>query len=101
MIEGVPVLDLGATALLAVTVLMILTGRLVPKSVLDERTRERDLWQATAEKDRESLNKVLIHAELATTVFASIDAKAAQASIGGYAEEADHDEQSREKAGGG
>lgn len=83
MIEGIPVLDLGASAVLGITVLLVLTGRLVPKSVMDERVRElareKDMWQRAAEKDRDSLNKVLIHAELATTVFASIDAKAAQA----------------------
>lgn len=34
-LSSVSVLDLGATGLLAITVLMILTGRLVPKSTSD------------------------------------------------------------------
>lgn len=46
-VSSVSIIDLGSTGLLAVTVLMILTGRLVPKSAVDA-------WRGAYEKEREA-----------------------------------------------
>ncbi|WP_432091841.1 hypothetical protein [Streptomyces sp. NRRL F-5630] len=37
--------DLGAVALLTLVVLMILTGRLVPRRTYDDLLKERDTWR--------------------------------------------------------
>lgn len=46
-VSSVSIVDLGSTGLLAVTVWMILTGRLVPRSV-------SDAWRTAYEKEREA-----------------------------------------------
>lgn len=38
--------DLGAVALLTLVVLMVLTGRLVPRRTYDDLKEERDTWRA-------------------------------------------------------
>ena len=75
MIDSIPVADFGPVALLAVTILMILTGRLVPRSVVTmverERDRvatERDRWQ-TAENVRSRQLSQLMDATGTSTAF--------------------------------
>ncbi|MFD5026981.1 hypothetical protein [Streptomyces sp. NPDC058373] len=43
---GLKVADLGAVTLLAVVVLMVLTGRLVPRRTYDDLKEERDTWRS-------------------------------------------------------
>lgn len=45
----------GPSALLALAVLMILTGRLVPKSFYDAKVREAEKWERAAELNAETL----------------------------------------------
>lgn len=42
----VPVTDFGAGVLLGIAIWLILTGRLVPRSTYDEKSKEADKWQA-------------------------------------------------------
>lgn len=51
---GVDVTQGGAVALLALVVLMVLTGRLVPRRTYDDLREERNLWR-TAAHDAETL----------------------------------------------
>ncbi|MGW5711534.1 hypothetical protein ACWF8U_00635 [Streptomyces olivaceus] len=43
---GINIVDGGSVALLAVVVLMVLTGRLVPRRTYDDLKEERDTWRA-------------------------------------------------------
>lgn len=56
MIDAVPWAALGGlspAAMLMLTVWLILTGRIVPKSTYDVMTKGRDDWQETAMKKQE------------------------------------------------
>ncbi|MBW1600909.1 hypothetical protein JJV70_02080 [Streptomyces sp. JJ66] len=53
-IAGITALDLGAGALLGVVVMLILTGRLVPRSVLEDARAERDTWRAAHQVSEEA-----------------------------------------------
>ncbi|MET9222304.1 hypothetical protein ABZX65_26560 [Streptomyces sp. NPDC003300] len=50
---GVSVAQGGAVGLLALVVLMVLTGRLVPRRTYDDLLRERDTWRETAQAAEE------------------------------------------------
>lgn len=44
-LAGLGISQLGAGAILAIVVLLILTGRLVPRSTLEDVRQERDTWR--------------------------------------------------------
>lgn len=46
--------DFGPAGLLAVVVLLIITGKLVPKSVLDAETKAKDHWRQACEREQEA-----------------------------------------------
>lgn len=46
MIDGLPIGQVSAGAVLVLVVLMILTGRLVPRRNLDDVAHDRDQWRA-------------------------------------------------------
>jgi hypothetical protein len=46
--------NLGAGALLALTVLLILTGRIVPRRSLDDARAERERWEAAWHAEKET-----------------------------------------------
>lgn len=73
---GLPVSAAGATTLLALVVLLILTGRLVPRSTLQDMREERDTWRAAhseSEKarqaEREQVGELLEMARLGNQVL--------------------------------
>lgn len=76
MLDGLPVSDISAAALLAFAVLLILTGRLVPVSVLKEKVAEAERWRNAYELEREARALVDDHAkellELAKTTHAVV-----------------------------
>ncbi|AOE44300.1 hypothetical protein SEA_EYRE_20 [Gordonia phage Eyre] len=49
-LAGFPWADVSAGALLTLVVLLVLNGRLVPKSALDQAYSERDHWRTAAEE---------------------------------------------------
>lgn len=49
----------GPGGLLTLVVLLVLSGKLVPRSTLRDTQRERDQWRVAAEKDGETLGQVL------------------------------------------
>jgi len=53
---GVDVTQGGAVALLAIVVLMVLTGRLIPRRTYDDMREERNMWR-TAAHDAEQLTR--------------------------------------------
>ena len=80
MIDGVPVSVLSASALLGLAVLMLLTGRLVPRVNLMDKIREADRWREAYEKERETSSlanaQVSELLEVAKTTHAIISAMA-------------------------
>ena len=83
MIDGIPILDISQSALIAFIVLMILTGRLVPLRQLRDTQKERDDWKATAEKallanqDERSQKRELLDAMRTSIHFIEATTKAA------------------------
>jgi hypothetical protein len=76
---GLGVAQAGPTALLALVVLLVLTGRLVPRATLEDMQRERDTWRAAhteSEKarqaEREQTNQLLEMAHLGNQVLNSL-----------------------------
>lgn len=76
MIDGLPLADLGATALLAVGVLMILAGRLVPRGVLtaalEEVRVDRDHWRRAAEERSAQLSQLLAATDTSTRAIEAL-----------------------------
>lgn len=58
---GLPWADLSSGALLAVVVMLVLLGRLVPKAHLDQAYSDRDHWRTVAEEATEQ-NRLLLDA---------------------------------------
>lgn len=78
-IFGINPVQGGATALLCVVVLFVLTGRLVPRNYLEDARADRDYWRAahTAEvsarqAERDLTNELLEVAHTADHVLAAL-----------------------------
>lgn len=56
MLDGISIIDLTPAGLLLITVLLILTGRLVPRSVYQEKAAEADRWRSAFELERTARN---------------------------------------------
>lgn len=54
LLGSLTVADLGATALLSLTVLMVLTGRLVTRSREQDLIADRDAWRAAHQVSEEA-----------------------------------------------
>lgn len=81
-----PIIQGGAATLLAVVVWLILTGRLVPRSVLDDVRRDRDVrvaeareeaaeWQATAKVSAEQVSTLLPEMQTHTALLRALQPK--------------------------
>ncbi|WP_431781692.1 hypothetical protein [Streptomyces chumphonensis] len=75
---GITALDLGAGALLGIVILLILTGRLVPRSTLEDVRAERDTWRTAHQVSEEARLAALRQndelTELARTGVRALDA---------------------------
>lgn len=54
MIDNIPVIGLTAPAILGIAVLLMLTGRIVPRSTLRDKEIEIERWQLAYETEREA-----------------------------------------------
>lgn len=52
MLDGISIIGLTPAGLLLITVLMILTGRLVPRATYLEKVKEAEQWRAAYELER-------------------------------------------------
>lgn len=52
--EGLPLIGLTAPALLGLAVLLLLTGRIIPRSTLVDKQRECDQWREAYLSEREA-----------------------------------------------
>jgi len=57
MFEGIPVVGLTAPALLGITVLLLLMGRIVPRATMQDKIQEASDWKAAYEAEREARAK--------------------------------------------
>lgn len=80
VIFGVPVAGLTAPVLLGIGILLILTGRLVPRRTYDDALRDRDRWQAAHSVSEEArltqtrqLDAVLEVGETVKQVMTALD----------------------------
>lgn len=76
--DGINLANLTPSVLLGITVLLILTGRLVPRSALKDKDQQIELWRKTAELREEaratSDAQTAQLLELAKTTHSIIDA---------------------------
>lgn len=54
MLEGVPLVGLTAPGLLGLAILLLLTGRIVPRSTLMDKIAEANQWRLAYEAEREA-----------------------------------------------
>lgn len=54
MLEGLPVANLTAPALLGITILLLLFGKIVPRATLQDKIEECENWRKVAEAEREA-----------------------------------------------
>lgn len=54
MFEGIPLVGLTAPTLLGIAVLLLFTGRLVPRATLLDKAQEASDWKAAYEAEREA-----------------------------------------------
>ncbi|MBS2962588.1 hypothetical protein KGA66_05985 [Actinocrinis puniceicyclus] len=59
---GISLWQASAGSLLAIVVLLILTGRLVPYRMLRDARAEADRWRSAYELEREARERLAIHA---------------------------------------
>lgn len=52
MLDGISLIGLTPAGLLLIVVLMVVTGRLVPRSTLMDKAKEADQWHAAYEAER-------------------------------------------------
>ena len=52
MIDGIPVISFTPSVLLGIAILMLLTGRLIPKSTFLDKTKEAEQWHQAYEAER-------------------------------------------------
>lgn len=76
MIDGLPLVDLGQGALLAIVVLLILTGRLVPR-------RTVDLMHEAIKKREDQLDRLIVGIETSNRFIEAVVNTATERTEGG------------------
>ena len=91
MLDGIPVANIGAGGLVAITVLLLLIGKLVParrvdevradaQKRIDEIRADKDaqiiMWRAVAETSQAQMAELLEHSRLTVQLLQSIEARA-------------------------
>ena len=54
MLEGISIVQLTPPVLLGIAILMLLTGRLVPRSIYRDKVHEAEQWRSAYEAEREA-----------------------------------------------
>lgn len=72
MIDGLPFVQLSASAILAVVVLMVLTGRLVPRRTLNDVVHDRDQWRQAAQERSEQITRLLTATDTSTRALEAL-----------------------------
>lgn len=79
MLGEFPVIQGGATALLAAVVWLILIGRLVPRRQVDALAADKDaqvaMWRAVAETSQAQMGELLEHSRMSVQLLQAIEAR--------------------------
>jgi hypothetical protein len=59
MLDGLPIAPISAGGLVGLVVLMILTGRLVPRRTHDDALKDRDAWRTAHGALREQMQEII------------------------------------------
>lgn len=93
-LDGLPLVDIGATALLALVVLMVLTDRLVTRRRLDdaerrvsEAERRAEKWERVALEAWTDVQKLTVAAEASAAVLPAIPIPRGSEDEGGKTDE--------------
>lgn len=70
--------DVSVGALLVLVILLILSGRLVPRRILQDTQKERDTWRASAELSAQQVQKLVDKDDAVLAMLRSIERKAIQ-----------------------
>ncbi len=54
MLDGFPIVGLTPSVLLGITVLLLLTGRIVPRVTLQDKSAEAEKWRKAYETEKEA-----------------------------------------------
>lgn len=89
LLSGLPLGQVGAGALVSIIVVLILTGRLVPRQQLLDAQADRDKWRASAESWQSgmltlgmSVEKVVVLAEATNHALVEIQELASRTNQG-------------------
>lgn len=69
LLGGIDASILSSAGLNALTVYLILTGRLVPRSTLNDMREERNNWRALAQKQGGQITELLAYAKTADRIL--------------------------------
>lgn len=53
-LDGIPVSELSAPAIASIAILLLLTGRLIPRFIFMDKVAETDRWRQAFEAEREA-----------------------------------------------
>ena len=78
MIDGIPLgwTDIGATGLVILVVVMIFTGRLIPKRYYDREVQRGDALQVTVNSLTDQLRELTTDKDLALHLLSSVRSRA-------------------------
>lgn len=77
-IDGLVIGQFSAGALVGFIVILVLTGRLVPRRNLEDVCKERDSWRQAAEERSAQLSRALESGDLATRALDALSRTAEQ-----------------------
>lgn len=94
-IDGIPLVGLTAPALLGIAILLLLTGRIVPRAHITDKDKEIERWRLAYEAEREArivsdnqTTKLLVAVEANRDVlFALLRVLNPRAGLGGPSDE--------------
>lgn len=72
MIDGLPIIDVGATGLLVLVFLSVLTDRLIWHTRLSKVEQDRDRWQQVALDALGVADKMTAQGEVTTAIVANL-----------------------------
>jgi hypothetical protein len=74
-----PIIQGGATALLTLAVILVLTGRLTPRSQVEALRADKDaqiaMWRAVAETSQAQMGELLEHSRMTVQLLQAIEAR--------------------------
>lgn len=76
-IAGIPLVPIGQIGLLSVTILLVLTDKLIWHKRLDKAEKDRDRWQQVALEALGVANVLTVQGEVTTAIVANLPDPAA------------------------